>query len=65
MFGIKGQLLILKGVNRHENRPRTGRCVDEETMLFHTNWMKQCNVNVVRNSHYPYWIRHNIRYQDR
>ncbi|MBJ6368595.1 glycoside hydrolase family 2 TIM barrel-domain containing protein [Snuella sedimenti] len=53
LFKINGQLVKLKGVNRHEHHPRTGRYVDEETMLLDIKLMKQCNINFVRTSHYP------------
>ena len=58
LFKINGQLVKLKGVNRHEHHPRTGRHVDKETMLRDIKLLKQCNINFVRTSHYPndpYW----------
>ncbi|WP_242135593.1 glycoside hydrolase family 2 TIM barrel-domain containing protein [Aestuariivivens marinum] len=60
LFKINGQLVKLKGVNRHEHHPRTGRYVDEETMLLDIKLMKQCNINFVRTSHYPnapFWYK--------
>ena len=53
LFKINGQLVKLKGVNRHEHHPRTGRHVDNETMLADIKLLKQCNINFVRTSHYP------------
>ncbi|WP_185957464.1 glycoside hydrolase family 2 TIM barrel-domain containing protein [Saccharicrinis carchari] len=53
LFKINGQLVKLKGVNRHEHHPRTGRYVDNETMLADIKLLKQCNINFVRTSHYP------------
>ena len=53
LFKINGQLVKLKGVNRHEHHPRTGRYVDYETMLKDIKLLKQCNINFVRTSHYP------------
>ena len=53
LFKINGQLVKLKGVNRHEHHPRTGRYVDNETMLKDIKLLKQCNINFVRTSHYP------------
>lgn len=56
---INGQLcnngipLILKGVNRHEHDPETGRHVTRESMLRDIELMKQFNINAVRTSHYP------------
>jgi len=53
LFKINGQLVKLKGVNRHEHHPRTGRHLDKETMLTDIKLLKQCNINFVRTSHYP------------
>ena len=58
VFKINGVPVKLKGVNRHEHHPRTGRHVDRETMRKDVVLMKQGNVNMVRTSHYPndpYW----------
>jgi beta-galactosidase len=54
-----GQLLIngvpvyIKGVNRHEHDPITGRYVREESMIQDIQLMKKFNINAVRTSHYP------------
>ncbi len=54
-----GQLLIngipihIKGVNRHEHDPFTGRYVREDTMIKDIQMMKMFNINAVRTSHYP------------
>ena len=54
-----GQLLIngkptrLRGVNRHEHDPATGRAVSYERMKQDVILMKQANINAVRTSHYP------------
>jgi beta-galactosidase len=54
-----GQLLVngipvtIKGVNRHEHEPETGRVVSEEYMMKDIQLMKQFNINAVRTSHYP------------
>ncbi|WP_430973757.1 glycoside hydrolase family 2 TIM barrel-domain containing protein [Sunxiuqinia rutila] len=53
LFKINGELVKLKGVNRHEHHPRTGRYVDNETMLTDIKLLKQCNINFVRTSNYP------------
>ena len=53
LFKINGKLVKLKGVNRHEHHPRTGRYVDTGTMLADIQLLKQCNINFVRTSHYP------------
>jgi beta-galactosidase len=57
-FFINGESVIIKGVNRHENDPETGRRVSRERMLQDIVLMKQANINFVRTSHYPddsYW----------
>ncbi|EFC76103.1 Beta galactosidase small chain [Segatella buccae D17] len=54
-----GQLLVngvavkIKGVNRHEHDPLTGRTITVESMLEDIRLMKQTNINAVRTSHYP------------
>ena len=48
-----GKPVKLRGVNRHEHHPQTGRFVDEATMRRDLELMKQGNVNMVRTSHYP------------
>ena len=50
---INGQPVLLYGVNRHEHNLRTGKVVDEETMLKDVKLLKQFNFNAVRTSHYP------------
>ena len=44
---------MLRGVNRHEWDPRTGRTLSPETMLADVLAMKRHNINAVRTSHYP------------
>ena len=53
VFKINGKAVKLKGVNRHEHDPRTGRTVSEELMRRDLELMKQANINLVRTSHYP------------
>ena len=48
-----GKPLLLRGVNRHEWHPETGRTLTPETMLADVMLMKQHNINAVRTSHYP------------
>lgn len=54
-----GQLYVnrvsvkLRGVNRHESNPRTGRSITEQDMLIDLHLIKQHNFNAVRLSHYP------------
>ncbi len=50
---VNGVPITLKGVNRHEHEPRTGRVVSEEYMLRDIELMKRNNINAVRTSHYP------------
>ena len=50
---LNGKPLKVKGVNRHEHHPRTGRHVDHRTIVEDLRLMKQANINMVRTSHYP------------
>jgi beta-galactosidase len=50
---VNGRRLLLRGVNRHEHDPRTGRVVSRETALADVLLMKRHHVNAVRTSHYP------------
>lgn len=50
---INGKPVKLKGVNRHDHHPRTGRYVDYETLQRDVVLMKQANINFLRTSHYP------------
>lgn len=50
---INGRPIIIKGVNRHEHNPDTGRTVTDRQMLAEVQLMKQLNINAVRTSHYP------------
>ncbi|SFD24513.1 glycoside hydrolase family 2 TIM barrel-domain containing protein [Algibacter pectinivorans] len=50
---VNGKPIYLYGVNRHEHNQRTGKVVDEETMIRDIKLMKQLNFNAVRTSHYP------------
>lgn len=52
-FYLNNKIIKLKGVNRHEHHPLTGRTIDEATMRRDLELMKQGNVNMVRTSHYP------------
>lgn len=56
---INGQPVLIKGVNRHDHDPVTGKAVSREMMEADIKLMKQFNVNAVRTSHYPndpYWL---------
>jgi beta-galactosidase len=50
---VNGAPILLRGVNRHEWDPRTGRTLTAETMLADVLAMKRHNINAVRTSHYP------------
>lgn len=50
---VNGKPVTIRGVNRHEHDPITGRYVSEESMLRDIQLMKQFNINAVRCSHYP------------
>ncbi|WP_077487706.1 glycoside hydrolase family 2 TIM barrel-domain containing protein [Sinomonas mesophila] len=50
---VNGVPLTIRGVNRHEWHPLTGRTLDEATMRADIELMKRHNVNAVRTSHYP------------
>lgn len=57
-FLVNGAPVTIRGVNRHEHDPATGRVVSRESMLEDVRLMKELNVNAVRTSHYPndpYW----------
>ena len=53
VFKINGKNVKLRGVNRHDHHPVTGRYVDDETYEQDIALMKQANVNFLRTSHYP------------
>ncbi|MBQ8949267.1 MAG: DUF4981 domain-containing protein [Prevotella sp.] len=53
VFKINGRNVKLRGVNRHDHHPRTGRYVDDATYERDVALMKQANINFVRTSHYP------------
>jgi len=50
---VNGKAITLKGVNRHEHDPVTGKTVGRESMIKDITLMKQFNINAVRTSHYP------------
>lgn len=52
-FLVNGKAIQLKGVNRHDHHPDTGRTVTVATMLQDIQMMKQHNINAVRTAHYP------------
>ncbi len=52
-FLVNGVAIKLKGVNRHDHHPDSGKAVPLEAMLTDVLLMKQHNLNCVRTSHYP------------
>ncbi len=50
---INGKNVKLRGVNRHDHHPVTGRYVDDATYEKDITLMKQANINFLRTSHYP------------
>ena len=50
---FNGENIKLRGVNRHDHHPVTGRFVDRETYDLDIMLMKQANINFLRTSHYP------------
>ena len=50
---VNGKAITIKGVNRHEFDPETGRVISRESMIQDIKLMKQNNINAVRTSHYP------------
>ncbi|AOZ94056.1 glycoside hydrolase family 2 TIM barrel-domain containing protein [Paenibacillus crassostreae] len=53
LMKINGEVVVFKGVNRHEFSPLTGRAVGVEDMITDIQLMKSHNINAVRTSHYP------------
>ncbi|MBN1517397.1 DUF4981 domain-containing protein [Candidatus Sumerlaeota bacterium] len=50
---INGVSVKLKGANRHEHDPDTGRTLSMDSMLRDAQLFKQHNLNCCRTSHYP------------
>lgn len=50
---INGKPVRLRGVNRHEFDPYTGKVISRESMIRDIILMKQANINAVRTAHYP------------
>ncbi|MGQ9621279.1 MAG: glycoside hydrolase family 2 TIM barrel-domain containing protein [Bacteroidales bacterium] len=50
---VNNRAILIKGVNRHEHDPFTGRHVSLEVMKMDVELFKQFNINTVRTSHYP------------
>ncbi len=52
-FYLNGKYFMLKGVNRHDHDPKTGRVVTRERVKKELLLMKQHNINAIRTAHYP------------
>jgi len=50
---VNGRAVLIRGVNRHDFNPHTGRVVPPEDLRADIALMKQFNVNALRTSHYP------------
>jgi len=50
---LNGRRLTIRGVNRHEHHPDSGRTLTREWMEKEIHIIKQLNFNAVRTSHYP------------
>lgn len=50
---LNGYPVFIRGVNRHDHDPDTGKTVSVESMRHDLVTMKQHNVNAVRTAHYP------------
>lgn len=50
---LNGKRLFIKGVNRHDTDPETGKYVSREVCEADIRLMKQNNINAVRTAHYP------------
>ncbi len=50
---LNGSKIVLKGINRHSFRPRTGRTLTREESYADARTIKAANMNAVRMSHYP------------
>ena len=50
---LNGERLVLKGVNRHEWSPETGRAIGPDDMTAAMEVFRRNNINAVRTCHYP------------
>ncbi|MCP4962656.1 MAG: DUF4981 domain-containing protein [Actinomycetia bacterium] len=50
---VNGRPVEIRGVNRHDHDPETGKVVSEDSMIRDIELMKQHNINAVRTAHYP------------
>lgn len=57
---VNGVPIIIRGVNRHDHSPETGKYISKELMVKDIQLMKAYNINAVRTAHYPndpYWYQ--------
>ncbi|NOU75196.1 DUF4981 domain-containing protein [Paenibacillus sp. LMG 31458] len=50
---LNGKPIMIKGANRHDTSPDTGKATNLDLMIKDIELMKQYNMNAVRSSHYP------------
>ncbi len=50
---VNGQEVKLRGVNRHDIHPKTGRAINPELVEQDARLFRGANVNFIRTSHYP------------
>jgi len=50
---VNGHRMVVRGVDRHEHHPETGRVMTRERLVEEVLTMKRLNFNAVRTSHYP------------
>ncbi|MDD4636273.1 MAG: glycoside hydrolase family 2 TIM barrel-domain containing protein [Bacteroidales bacterium] len=50
---INNELVYFKGADRHDIHPQFGKTIPVSSMIQDILLMKQCNLNIVRTSHYP------------
>ncbi len=58
---INGKRLLLKGVNRHDTDPFSGKAVSQEVLYEDIRLMQKNNINAIRTGHYSndsylYWL---------
>ncbi len=52
-FHVNGKKVIMRGINRHENNPKTGRYLTVEQTRADLELIKSHNINAIRCAHYP------------
>ncbi|KAI1100081.1 glycoside hydrolase family 2 protein [Jackrogersella minutella] len=53
VFCVNGSPIKIRGVNRHEHKPQSGRTVPYADLKWDLQLMKAFNINAIRTSHYP------------